>query len=86
MRYAFRCIERLIGEDRRTVEVTEDAYWRHNEIVDARNALKMWSDPRANTSYYRGGPDGRPVTQNPFSGVEMWRMLREPDFDDLRIR
>src|SRR5262249_41386443 len=49
---ALQCMERLVLDDRRTIEVTEDAYWRYNELIDERNSHKVWSDPRAHNYYW----------------------------------
>ena len=82
--FALQCMERLILEDKQCVEVTEDAYWRYNELVDARNERKHWSDPRAH-NYYRN-KYGRSSTQCPFRGTEMWHFLRRPDFEEVIVR
>ena len=33
-------METLILDDKRAIEVTEDAYWRYNRLVDERNAAR----------------------------------------------
>lgn len=82
--YAMQCIERLILDDKRTIDVKEEAYWRHNRWVDERNRRKVWSDSRAHTYYWT--KYGRSATQNPLTAPELWRLLRQPDFADLEIR
>jgi 4-hydroxyacetophenone monooxygenase len=84
-RYTLECMAHLILEGRRAIEPREDAYWRYNEEVDARGALKVWSDPRADTYYWKKD-HGRSAVMCPFSGPEIWRMLRHPDFDEFEIR
>jgi 4-hydroxyacetophenone monooxygenase len=82
--YAMQCIERLILGDKRTIDVKEEAYLRHNRWIDERNRRKVWSDSRAHAYYWT--KYGRSATQNPLTAPEMWRLLRQPDFADLEIR
>lgn len=81
--HAMQCIERLIQEDKRSVEPKSEAYWRYNRLVDDRNNKLVWSDPRARNYYWTR--HGRSATQNPFTAPEMWRFLRKPAFADLSI-
>jgi 4-hydroxyacetophenone monooxygenase len=82
--HALQCIEHLILNDCSAVEVRPEAYWRYNELLDAKNNNRVWSDPRARNYYWT--KHGRSATQNPFTGVEMWRFLRRPEFADLEFR
>jgi 4-hydroxyacetophenone monooxygenase len=84
MVYAMQCIERLILDGRQSVEVTEEAYWRYNRLVDKLNAMKVWSDPRAHNYWWT--KHGRTASQIPFTGYEVRDFLRRPDFADLEIR
>jgi 4-hydroxyacetophenone monooxygenase len=84
VRYALECMERLIVDDRREIEVEEDAYSRFNRLVDERNARKVWSDPRASNYYWTD--HGRSATMCPFYPWEVWHSLRHPDFEDLSIQ
>ena len=77
-------MERLILDDTREIEAKEDAYWRFNELVDERNACKVWSDPRAHNYYWT--EHGRSAVMCPFSPSEIWHFLRHPNFEDLEIR
>jgi 4-hydroxyacetophenone monooxygenase len=83
-RYALECMERLILEDKKEIEPTEEAYWRFNEDVDARNARKTWSDPRSESYYWT--EHGRSAVMCPFTGPEIWNLLRHPPLDELEIR
>ena len=83
-RYALECMERLILEQRRSIEPTEEAYRRFNEDVDERNGRKVWSDPRSGSYYWT--EHGRSVVMCPFTGPEIWRLLRHPPYDELEIR
>ena len=85
MLYALQCIEKLVLEDRESIEVREEPYWRYNRLVDERNAKKVWSDPRGQ-NYYWTAKHGRTAGMNPFSGTENWQFMRYPDFADLEIR
>ena len=84
VRYTLQCIERLVLDEARSVEPTEDAYWRWNGRLDAREERKIYRDPRAR-SYYQN-EHGRSATNCPFTGTEMWHHLRTPEWDDLIVR
>jgi 4-hydroxyacetophenone monooxygenase len=49
--YALQCIERLILDDKKSIDVKEEPYRRYNERVDERNQCMAWSDPRAKNYY-----------------------------------
>jgi 4-hydroxyacetophenone monooxygenase len=83
-RYALECMEHLIVDDKRAIEVTDDAYWRYNHLLDDRNARKVWSDPRAHNYYWT--EFGRSAVMCPFYPWEIWHFLRHPSFDDLLVR
>ena len=83
-RYALECMERLILDDKRSIEVKEEAYRRYNELLDERNSRKVWSDPRAHNYYWT--KHGRSATMNPFRPIELYRFLRHPDFSELEVR
>jgi 4-hydroxyacetophenone monooxygenase len=84
-RYAIECMEELILGARRAIEPTREAYERFNAEVDARNARKVWSDPRATTSYY-WTKHGRSAVMCPFNSPEIFDILRHPAFDELEVR
>lgn len=79
--YALQCMETLVLGDGRAMEVRPDAYWRYNQLVDARNLGKAWSDPRAHNYYWTA--HGRSAVMNPFYSAEMSGFLRKPDLADL---
>jgi 4-hydroxyacetophenone monooxygenase len=83
--YALECIEKLILDGAKAIEPKEDAYWRYNHLLDARNREKVWSDPRAH-NYYWVAKHGRSASQNPYCGTEIWNYMRHPDFADLELR
>ena len=82
--YALKCIEHLVLEEKRSIDVKLEAYRAYNEMIDERNGQMAWSDPRARNYYWT--KFGRSATQNPLTPLEMWSLLREPDFDDLEVR
>src|SRR5215471_10648072 len=82
-RYALQCMERVILDDKQEIEPTENAYRRFNEDVDERNGRKVWSDPRAQSYYW--SQHGRSVVMCPFTGPEIFNLLRRPAFDELEI-
>jgi len=85
VRYALECMEHLVTNDKDEVEVTEEAYWRYNRLLDERNANKVWSDPRAHNYYWTDF--GRSAVMCPFYPWEIWHFLRHPSFnDDLVVR
>jgi 4-hydroxyacetophenone monooxygenase len=82
-RFALECIEHLVVEGKRSIDVTEESYWRWNDELDARQESRIYMDPRAK-SYYQN-EHGRSATNCPFYGTEMWHWLRRPDFDVLVV-
>ncbi|MGH3247706.1 MAG: flavin-containing monooxygenase [Trebonia sp.] len=82
-RWLLACVEELIVSGKRSVDVTERAYWRYNDELDARETHKIYKDPRA-SSYYTNA-QGRSAVNCPFPGNEMWHRLRRPDFADLVV-
>jgi 4-hydroxyacetophenone monooxygenase len=83
-RYALECMERLILDGRHAIEPKREAYDRYNADVDERNAQRVWSDPRADSYYWT--EHGRSVVMCPFTGPEIFDLLRHPAFDELEIR
>lgn len=75
-RFALKCIEPLITEGRRTVEVTEDAYLRYNRGLDEAASTKVYLDRRAH-NYYTN-EHGRSATNGAFDARLLWEWLREP--------
>jgi 4-hydroxyacetophenone monooxygenase len=76
VRFALECMGGLITQDRRTVEVTPDAYARYNAELDRCEAMMMYSDPRVNT-YYRN-EHGRSAVNNPIDIRRIWSWTRDP--------
>jgi len=81
--YALQCMEALVLGGGGAMEVLPDAFWRYNRLVDERNLLKVWSDPRAHNYYWT--EHGRSATMNPFYTAEMSSFLRKPELADMAI-
>jgi 4-hydroxyacetophenone monooxygenase len=86
VRFATECMEQLVLDDKRAMEPTREAYDRFNEEVDARNARKVWSDPRAAATTYYWTKHGRSAVMCPFNSPEIFGLLRHPPFDELDVR
>lgn len=82
--HLLQCLERLILDDAKAIEVKEEAYLRYNRIVDEGNSRKVWADPRAHNYWW--SKHGRSVSQTPFTGYEIREMLLRPDFADMEVR
>ena len=80
IRFALQCIEHLIIEGKQTVDVTVDGYWQYNNELDRHEALKIYTDPRAN-NYYKN-EHGRSAANSPFDIRQMWAWLRRPEDHD----
>jgi 4-hydroxyacetophenone monooxygenase len=75
-RFALENIAGLIESGRRSVEVTEDAYWRYNAEVDRAEKLMTYMDARA-SSYYQN-QFGRSAANGPLDTRLLWHWLRDP--------
>ena len=84
IRFVLACIKRLVVDGSRAVDVTPEAYWRYNELVDEWEARKIYSDPRSH-NYFKNEHGRSPVNLG-IPGNEFWRLLRYPDFNDLILQ
>jgi 4-hydroxyacetophenone monooxygenase len=75
-KFIVECLGHLIVEGRKTIDITEDAYWRYNREVDRAGELKVYSDRRANNYYMN--EFGRSAGNTPFDGRLFWSWLRSP--------
>lgn len=75
-RFALESIGGLIERQGRTIEVTGDAYWRYNALIDHAEQLMTYADPRAH-NYYRNA-HGRSSANNPLDTRLAWHWLRDP--------
>jgi 4-hydroxyacetophenone monooxygenase len=76
MRFAMLNIAGLIENNLKSVEVTEDAYWRFNDELDRNEKLMIYMDPRVQ-NYYQNG-SGRSCVNGPVDIRRMWRWMRDP--------
>jgi len=76
-KFALECIAYLIRENRRTVDVTRDAFERYNSELDRAELHKVYRDPRAHNYWTTGA--GRSASQQPFDIRLYWSWLRSPD-------
>lgn len=75
-RFALECIETVITQDKKSVEVTEEAYWKYNDELDRVAATKAWMDPRAHSYFVNKW--GRSATNGAFDSRLLWAWLRDP--------
>jgi 4-hydroxyacetophenone monooxygenase len=75
-RFILGCVAHLITDQKRSVEVTLDAYGRYNDALDRAEATKIYTDPRAQ-NYFKN-EHGRSAGNLPFDIRKMWRWLRNP--------
>lgn len=75
IRFALQCIAGLIAQDKSSVDVTLDAFWRFNEELDREERMMIYMDPRAH-NYYQS--DGRSCVNCPIDFRQMWSWLRDP--------
>lgn len=75
-RFALECIANLITEKRRAVEVTSDAYWKYNQVLDRSQASMVYMDRRVHT-YYQN-EFGRSATNGAIDARVLWEWLRDP--------
>ena len=73
--FALRCIAGLIENKQRSVEVTDDGYWRFASILDEMERKMVYMDPRAHNYYQHGG---RSCVNGPLDIRRMWRWLNDP--------
>jgi 4-hydroxyacetophenone monooxygenase len=80
-RLALKCFERLIVEDKHAVEVTREGFRKYNELLDQREKLGTYTDPRARNYYMN--EFNRSAVISPFRMSETWWFLRDIDSGDL---
>jgi len=76
IRFALQCIAGLIETGQRSVEVTQDAYWRFNEELDREESQMIYRDPRV--SNYYTNEHGRSCVNGPIDIRRMWHWLLDP--------
>lgn len=82
-RFALECCAELILAGKRTVEVTEEGFRRYNDHVDRREALKTYTDPRAQNFFMNRY--ARSSVMCPLGPSELWGMLRNVPQGELHF-
>lgn len=75
-RFALESFRGLIEGEKRSVDVSEEAYRRFGKEVDRWERLKVYMDPRART--YFQGRYGRSPVNCPIDMRKIWAWLRSP--------
>ena len=75
-RFALECIGALITEDKKQVEVTSEAYWQYNDVLDRAQAKRVYMDRRVHT-YYQN-EFGRSAANGAIDARVLWEWLRDP--------
>jgi 4-hydroxyacetophenone monooxygenase len=81
-RFALMCMEHLILHDKKTVDVTLDAYWCYNNEVDEAENTKIYATAAADNYYTT--QYGRSAVNCPFDARKLWEWLRDPTGDYSR--
>ena len=73
--FSLRCIQGLIENGQRSVEVSDDGYWRFAAVLGDMERQMIYMDPRAHNYYQHGG---RSCVNGPLDIRRMWRWLNDP--------
>jgi 4-hydroxyacetophenone monooxygenase len=76
IRFALKCFEGLILEQRKAVDVSMEGYQRFNAELDKAEATRVYSDWRV-TSYFKNDHQ-RSAVNNPLDVRRYWNWMREP--------
>jgi cation diffusion facilitator CzcD-associated flavoprotein CzcO len=83
--YIFECLQLMVENDARSLEVTQEEHDAHNERIEERMRGLIWSyDHKAHT-YYRNEA-GRIILPNPFTAAEYWTMSQRPEVASFILR
>lgn len=80
-RFALEAFAGMILGGHKTVEVKREAFDRYNERLDRREALKIYTDRRAQNFFMN--KHARSSVMCPFGPAELWRMFRDDGPRDL---
>lgn len=83
--YAMECLQMLVEEDARSIEVTQEAHDEHNRKLDEAMAGSIWVWERRANTYYTN-QKGRPILPTPWRHVDFWKMTRAPQKDAFVLR
>lgn len=79
--YVVSLITSMISQGKATVEPRRDRHEEYNGRIDELLGQMVWSHEAVDT-YYRNSK-GRVVTNMPWSVVEYWSLMREPDLESF---
>jgi 4-hydroxyacetophenone monooxygenase len=82
-RFAIECMQHLIVEGKRQVNVSLEGYWRYNRLLDEREAGKTYTDHRAQNFFMN--KFSRSSVMCPFAPSELWTWLHHPDRNELIV-
>lgn len=82
--YVIECLDLMIAKGARTIEPTDEAFIRHNKLIDDQMKHMIWSHPKSK-SYYQNSK-GRVVGPWPFRLVDFWNEMQVPVQDDYRLK
>ena len=85
MRYIGEALAALIGQHKRSIEPTPQAYERYNHELQQEISTLMWGHPSIAHSWYKAA-DGGVYVLCPFGNVEYWRRTHEVDPADHELR
>lgn len=78
--YIVSCLTAMAKSGFRLIEVKNEICEEYNRELDARIAEKVWTVPGVMSRYKN--PEGRVITNHPWSLLEYWLMTREVDLSD----
>ncbi len=84
MRYIGEALAALVGQNKRSVEPTPQAYERYNHQLQQEISTLMWGHPSIAHSWYKAA-DGGVYVLCPFGNVEYWRRTHEVDLTDHEL-
>ncbi|MFM0347795.1 flavin-containing monooxygenase [Paraburkholderia sp. RL17-347-BIC-D] len=83
--YAMECLQMLVEEDAKSIEVTQEAFEDHNRKIDETMQGSVWAWERRAHTYYTN-QKGRPILPTPYRHVDFWKMTREPKRDAFILK
>lgn len=83
--YVMECLQYLAEHDATSMEVTEEAYNKHNELIDGLMENLLWARETSAHTYYRNA-SGRVYFPNSIEVGEFWRLNQEPDASAYVLR
>jgi 4-hydroxyacetophenone monooxygenase len=84
VRYIVGLLTTMVRDDIASVEVQQDRHDDYNQRVDELNSELVLALEGID-SYYRNA-SGRVVTNSPWTILEYWKLIREPDLDDFIVK